>query len=223
MAKKRQSQLPYLIRLVRAWPRLFSSVLIGVVIAALTPSAWHPATRILVSWNVGVWLYLVLVYILIAKSKSHHIAEHAASQDEGRFTILILTVASALATIGAIIFELGSTPGSDRQHNHLLLAILTIVSSWFFIHTIFAVHYAHEYYGERGGTKKSGLKFPGDEDPDYWDFVYFSFVIGMTAQVSDVAVTSKAIRQTVTAHAIVSFLFNVSLLALTINIAANVI
>ena len=99
---------------------------------------------------------------------------------------------------------------------------LTILSSWFFIHMIFALHYAHEFYGERGG-KKSGLKFPDDEDPDYWDFVYFSFVIGMTAQVSDVAVTSKGIRQTVTAHAIVSFLFNVSLLALTINIAANVI
>lgn len=223
MAIERRSQLPYLIRLVRAWPRLFSSVLIGVVIGVLTPSAWHTATRILIGWNVGVWLYLVLVYILIAKSKSHHIAEHAASQDEGRITILILTVTSALATIAAIIFELGSAHGSDRHFTQLLLAILTILSSWFLIHTIFAVHYAHEYYGERGGTKKSGLKFPGDEDPDYWDFVYFSFVIGMTAQVSDVAVTSKAIRQTVTAHSIVSFLFNVSLLALTITIAANVI
>lgn len=222
MANKSESRPLYLIRLVRAWPRLFSSVLIGVIIAGLTPSAWHPATRILVGWDVGVWLYLVLVYILIAKSKSHHIAEHASSQDEGRFTILTLTVASALATIGAIIFEIGSAQGSDRQLNHLLLAILTILSSWFLIHTIFAVHYAHEYYGERGG-KKGGLKFPDDDDPDYLDFVYFSFVIGMTAQVSDVAVTSKAIRQTVTAHAIVSFLFNVSLLALTINIAANVI
>jgi uncharacterized membrane protein len=222
MANNPESRLPYLFRLVRAWPRLFSSVLIGVIVAGLTPSAWHPATRILIGWNVGVWLYLVLVYIVIAKSEPHHIAERAASQDEGRVTILTLTVAAGLATIVAIVFELTVSRGAERQLNHLLLAVVTILSSWFFIHTIFAVHYAHEYYGERGG-KKGGLKFPDDDDPDYWDFVYFSFVIGMTAQVSDVAVTAKSIRQTVTAHSIVSFLFNVSLLALTINIAANVI
>ena len=223
MVKVPQSRLPYLIRIVRARPRLFLAVLIGAFIAILTPSAWNPATRILVGWNVGVWLYLVLVYYMMANSKSHHIDERASSQDEGRIAIPTLTVAAALATIGAIIFEIGTSQGSERQLVHLLLAVLTILSSWFFIHTIFALHYAHEFYGERGGGKKSGLKFPGDGDPDYWDFVYFSFVIGMTAQVSDVAVTAKNIRKTVTAHSIVSFLFNVSLLALTINIAANVI
>jgi uncharacterized membrane protein len=222
MVRNIRSQRPYLLRIVRAWPRLFSSVLIGVIIAALTPSAWHPATRMLIGWDTGVWLYLVLVYFMMAKSKSHHIAEHAASQDEGRITILSLTVGAGLATIGAIIFELTAAHSADRQLTQLLLAVTTILSSWAFIHTIFAVHYAHEYYGERGG-KKGGLKFPGGDDPDYWDFVYFAFVIGMTAQVSDIAVTSQAIRQTVTAHSIVSFLFNVSLLALTINIAANVI
>jgi uncharacterized membrane protein len=223
MVKEPQSRLPYVIRIVRARPRLFLAALIGAIIALLTPSAWNPATRILVGWNVGVWLYLVLVYHMMANSKSHHIAERASSQDEGRIAILALTVAAGLATIGAIIFEIGTSQGSERQLSHLLIAVVTILSSWFFIHTIFALHYAHEFYGERGGSKKSGLKFPDDNDPDYWDFVYFSFVIGMTAQVSDVAVTAKSIRQTVTAHSIVSFLFNVSLLALTINIAANVI
>ena len=157
------------------------------------------------------WLYLFLVIHLMAKTESYRINARAAAQDEGRFAILGLTVVASLATIGAIIFELGSAK-SPGQHSNLLLAILTILSSWFFIHTIFALHYAHEYYGEFGG-KKSGLKFPDDQDPNYWDFVYFSFVIGMTAQVSDVAVNSKAIRQTVTAHSIISFLFNVSLLA----------
>ena len=168
-----------------------------------------------------MWLYLVLVFFLMASTESGNINGRAATQDEGRFAILGLTVIAALATIGAIIYELGGAKGPD-QHMHLLLAVLTILTSWFFIHTIFALHYAHEYYGEFGG-KKSGLNFPDDKDPSYWDFVYFSFVIGMTAQVSDVAVSSKAIRQTVLAHSIVSFLFNVSLLALTVNIAANVI
>ena len=99
--------------------------------------------------------------------------------------------------------------------------MVTIVLSWAFIHTIFALHYAHEFYDEdapRGG----GMAFPGgEEEPDYWDFVYFSFVIGMTAQVSDVGITSKQIRRTVTAHGIVSFLFNAALLALTVNLAAG--
>lgn len=221
MAKKSESSMPYPLRVIRARPRLSISALIGTLIAVLSPSGWDPAACILIGWNVGVWLYLILVIQLIANTESHRIDARAATQDEGRFAILALTVAASLATIGAIFFEIASAK-NPGQHGNLLLAILTILSSWFFIHTIFALHYAHEYYGEFGG-KKSGLNFPGDGDPNYWDFVYFSFVIGMTAQVSDVAVSSKTIRQTVTAHSIVSFLFNVSLLALTVNIAANVI
>jgi uncharacterized membrane protein len=90
--------------------------------------------------------------------------------------------------------------------------------SWAFIHTIFALHYAHEFYDVTAG----GLAFPqGSADPDYWDFVYFSFVIGMTSQVSDVAVTSKELRRIVTAHGMLSFVFNAALLALTVNLAAG--
>jgi len=221
MAKKHKPNLPYLLRIVRARPRLFLAALIGAIVAVLTTSEWHLATRILIGWNAGAWLYLVLAYDTIARSTPRHIGDYAAAQDEGQIAILILTVAAALATFVAIILELGAARGSDRQLVQLLIAVVTILSSWFFIHTIFALHYAHEFYGERGG-KKNGLAFPGDEQPDYWDFVYFSFVIGMTAQVSDVTVTSKAIRQTVIAHSIISFFFNVSLLALTVNIAANV-
>jgi uncharacterized membrane protein len=223
MAKTPKSRPPYLLRLMRSRPRLFFSAAVCAVAIVLMPAQWSPATRFLAGWNVAVWLYLALVYSLIAKSKSRDAAERAASQDEGRVAILILTVLASLATVAAIIFELSGSHKTDPQVGQMVLAVLTILSAWGFIHTIFALHYAHEYYGERGGKKNSGLKFPDDEDPEYWDFVYFSFVIGMTAQVSDVAITSKQIRQTVTAHSIVSFLFNVSILALTINIAANVI
>jgi uncharacterized membrane protein len=93
--------------------------------------------------------------------------------------------------------------------------------SWALIHTIFALHYAHEFYDEIAG---GGLAFPGDDkEPDYWDFVYFSFVIGMTSQVSDVGITSKQIRRTAAAHGVVAFFFNAALLALTINLAASAI
>jgi uncharacterized membrane protein len=145
-------------------------------------------------------------------------------EDEGGIAILVLTAAAALASLGAIIAELGSSSiaGSGRPPAHLLLATTTIVMSWAFTHTIFALHYAHDFYQE-GRGKGGGLSFPGEEEPDYWDFLYFSFVIGMTSQVSDVAITSKPIRRTVAAHGVISFVFNAALLALTVNIAASAI
>jgi len=117
------------------------------------------------------------------------------------------------------VAELGASEG--RKPAQVILAGITILLSWAFIHMIFALHYAHEFYGE-DDTINGGLAFPGgDQEPDYWDFAYFSFVIGMTSQVSDVGVTSQQIRRTATAHGIVSFLFNVALVALTINVVAG--
>ncbi len=215
-------RLPRFARVLRARPKLFLSVILGLVVIAALPSEWWVATRILVGWDIGIGFYLAIVYSAIARSDVNHIRLRAAIEDEGRVAILVLTVAAALASLGAIIAELGTSQSvSSRDPSHLLLATLTILLSWAFIHTIFALHYAHEFYTEN--SKAGGLAFPGDDKPDYWDFVYFSFVVGMTSQVSDVAVKSHSIRQTVTAHGIVSFLFNVALLALTVNIAASVI
>jgi uncharacterized membrane protein len=150
-----------------------------------------------------------------------HIRQQSVLQDEGRYAIPVLTVSAALASLAAILVELHTTAGpATRDPRLLALAIVTILLSWTFIHTIFKLHYAHEYYADRRGNRR-GLDFPGDEKPGYWDFVYFSFVIGMTSQVSDVCVTSSNIRQIVAAHGLVSFVYNVALLALTINIAAS--
>jgi uncharacterized membrane protein len=200
------------------------SGLFGLALTALLPATWWLTTRLLIGWDVGVGLYLALVYPLIARSQIDEIRRHAAMDDEGRVRILVLTVAAALASLGAIVVELASGPtlGAGRQPAHLALATGTILLSWGFIHTIFALHYAHEFYDENGGAG-GGLNFPGKDPPDYWDFVYFSFVIGMTSQVSDVAVACKPIRRTVTAHGVVSFVFNAALLALTVNIAASAI
>ena len=215
-------RLPRFIRVVRARPRLFISATIGLVVIAVSPHEWRTAMRLLVGWDVGIALYLIAAYRFILKADYARIRRWASIEDEGRFGILILTVAAALASLGAIVALLGPSHGGPRVPAQLGLATLTILVSWTFIHTIFAFHYAHEYYGEKG-AKSSGLTFPNDEAPDYWDFVYFSFVIGMTSQVSDVAVAAKPIRRTVAAHGIVSFLFNAALLALTVNIAASAI
>ncbi len=225
--EKRRDALWRWIRIVRARPRLFLAILLGLAIAAITPSDWRPATRALAGWDIAVGVYLLLAVRLTTGVDAHHIRRRAAVQDEGRFTVLVLVVASALASLMAILAELS---GANRQPAQLALAGVTILLSWTFMHTIFALHYAHEYYGERGAAhaaesaaKGGGLNFPGEETPDYWDFVYFSFVIGMTSQVSDVAVTSRPLRRLVTAHGVVSFIFNVTLLALMVNIAAGAI
>ncbi|HEV8440197.1 MAG TPA: DUF1345 domain-containing protein [Methylomirabilota bacterium] len=212
------------LRVVRARPRLFVSIAVWIAATAvLVPTTdWRLATRLLVGWDIGIGLYLALAFHMMGVSDVHHLRRRAGMEDEGRFAILILTVAAALASLGAIFAELGSS-GGGRQPVHLLLATATIVLSWALIHMIFALHYAHEFYDE--DTRRArGLSFPGGErDPDYWDFVYFSFVIGMTSQVSDVGVTSRHIRRTVAAHGVVSFVFNAALLALTVNIAASAI
>jgi uncharacterized membrane protein len=214
----------YLVRIVAARPRMFIAALVGLVVPAVLPARWQIATKALVGWDVGIALYLVLVYELMARTPVDAIRHHAAIEDEGQLGILVLSVAAALASLGAIVVKLGTSTAdfSGRQPAELVLATLTILLSWAFIHTIFALHYAHQFYGETG-EGAGGLVFPGDDPPDYWDFVYFSFVIGMTSQVSDVGVRGKPIRRTVTAHGILSFVFNTALLALTINIAASAI
>ena len=223
MAVKRmpRSRITYPLRVIRARPRLFISIAIGVICIVLTPTQWRLATRLLLGWDIAVAIYLALVYFLIAITEAGQIRRHAQIEDEGRVVILILTASAAFASFAAIIAELGTAHGAAREPLQLALATGTIVLSCGFTHTIFALHYAHEYIDE--DDSRHGLKFPGKDEPNYWDFVYFSFVIGMTSQVSDVAVASQPIRRTVTAHGIVSFFFNAALLSLPVNIAAGAI
>ncbi len=213
------------VRIVKSRPRLFVSAAFGAVVIALlfAFADWRIATRLLVGWNVTVALYLVLALSLMWRSDVHRIRRRAALQDESQISILILVVAAAAASLAAIFSELGTTAGATRQPGQLVLATTTIVLSWAFIHTMFAMHYAHEYYGDGRDHIIGGISFPDDQEPDYWDCMYFSFTIGMCAQVSDATISSKSIRRTALSHSIVSFLFNAALLALTVNIAASAI
>jgi len=212
-------------RILRSRPRLFFAAGLGVVVttAFFLATPWRSPTRLLVGWDVAVAVYLALVADMMARSTVHDIRERAPGQDEGSVAILVLTVAAGLASLGAILAELSPSVGGGRRPSQLILAGGTILLSWAFVHTMFALHYAHEFYDESGG-RGGGLQFPGGaERPDYWDFAYFSFVVGMTSQVSDVGITSKEIRRTVLAHGVIAFAFNVALLSLTINIAASVL
>lgn len=215
-------KLPRFIRLIRARPRLVVAALIGLIIIAALPSHWWLTTRLLLGWDIGIALYLLAIMQVVARADAAHIRHRAAIEDEGQIGVLLLTIAAALASIGAIVVLLASKGASGRDLLQLALAIATIVLSWAFIHTIFAFHYAHDFYGDRAASK-GGLLFPNTPDPNYWDFLYFSFIIGMTSQVSDVAISSRMIRRTATAHGIVSFLYNVALVSLMVNIAASAI
>lgn len=217
----RYRRLPPALRIVYARQRTFASIALGVAAFVLLPAAIRPVARFLIGWDVFVACYLILAYGMILRGGVRHVRSSAIMQDDGRFLILMVTALGAFASLAAIVLELGS---GQRGAFEIGLAIGTTALSWATVHTTFALHYAHEYY--RGG-KPGGLAFPGGdangEKPDYWDFVYFSFVIGMTAQVSDVGITDRIIRRTATAHGIVSFVFNTALLALMINIAATAI
>lgn len=215
-----------IVRVVHTRPRLFISAIIGLVAIAFLFATcdWRASTKLLTGWNIGIALYLALAVQMMARSDVHRIRHRAALQDEGALALLGLTVAAAAASIAAIVAELGTIDGSSkREAGQLILATLTILLSWGFIHSIFALHYAHEFYGTGRDRQKCGMTFPEDSEPDYWDFCYFSFTVGMCAQTSDVNVTSKAMRRIALVHSIVSFLFNVALLALTVNIAASAI
>ena len=208
------------VRVVYARPRTFISIVLGITAFFLLPGSLRLVTRLLISWDIFVALYVLLVYSMMLRSGLTHIRRNAVLQDDGRFLILLVTALGAFASIAAIVFELGASHHGTKA---LALATVTVALSWAAVHTAFALHYAHDYYR---GANPGGLQFPsGDqhEKPDYWDFVYFSFVVGMTAQVSDVGITDRTIRRTATAHGIVSFVYNTALVALMVNIAASAI
>jgi uncharacterized membrane protein len=218
LARFRKMSKP--VRLIYGRPRTFFAIAVGILAYALLPASLRQVTRALLGWDICVAVYLLLVFIMVVRSGLAHIKRNAALQDDGRFVILMVAALGAFASIAAIVLELGA---SHHSAPALALATVTIALSWAAVHTIFALHYAHEFYR---GAKPGGLQFPsGDthENADYWDFVYFSFVIGMTAQVSDVGITNKTIRRTATAHGIVSFIYNTALVALMVNIAASAI
>lgn len=218
-------------RLLLARPRLFICLGIGAAAWLVLPRDWRETTRLLVAWNVGTWLYLLLVGLMVLRTTHEDVRRRALLQDENRFVILGLAVAAALASIAAIVAQLGAVKTMDGAGKalHVGLASATIVSAWAFLHLMFALHYAHEYtlqwnaQPEKPSDTRGGLNFPDTDTPDYGDFLYFSYVIGVASQTADVSITSPSMRRLALVHGVVSFFFNTTLLALTINIAAGLI
>ena len=187
------------------------------------------ATRLLISADGGALVFLAAVWIMMGSATPDSMRRRAELEDEGRYTVLVLSVAVAIAILLTIIFELHGIKDLPPRLAalHVALAAGTILLSWLFMNTIFALHYAHGYYGDADPSQDykpvGGLVFPGQPQPDYWDFMYFSFVVGMTFQVSDVQIEDHGLRRGVLAHGVLAFFFNVIIVALTINIVAGLI
>ena len=204
--------------------RLIYGLVAGVCVALLpVPTDWP--FRALLGWCVGAAVYLVLAWWLAEVFDSKGTRERAQAQDEPSvviFGVMVLAVLASVASITLMLQQVKEMGGTERLL-HMALAMLALALSWLFIHTIYAFHYAHRYYHEekRNEPDGPGLVFPNQPDPDYFDFLYYSFVIGMTSQVSDVQVSSREMRRLTLGHGILSFTFNVLIVALTINVVAG--
>ena len=220
------------LRHIKARPRLTASVVLAIAVFLLLPPAVSVQTRILAAFDFGAALYLFLVFPLITRATPDQVRRRARIEDEGRWAVLIFAAAASATCLVAIGFELHAARQSTGGVAGISLAFagITILLAWLFVHTSFAIHYAHEYYGDvkadrsghaSGDKTRGGLTFPEEDCPDYWDFLYFSFVLGATCQVSDVQVTNRMMRRLVLGHGVMAFVFNTLILALAINIAAS--
>ena len=212
-----------LVRHIKAQHRLFTASLVGGLLWFLLPRDWREATRLLVAWDCATGLYLTMALAMMARANIDRIRYRAAMQDDGRVVILGLTTITALVSLAGIVAELAMAKNlkGHSEWLHVALAVLTVFLSWTFMHTIFALHYAHEYYDGSDTDLSEGLEFPGHEPPDYWDFMYYSFVIGTACATADINLTSKIMRKITTLHCVVAFFFNTTILALTVNIGAG--
>jgi uncharacterized membrane protein len=230
-------------RLLRAHYRLAICGAIGAAVGLALPSTFDPpafslgwpptelgaVTRGLVGWNVAVLLYLSAATRTILRSTHESIRRRALLTDEGRGAVLFLSATATCVAIGAIIAELGQSKAlfADEKAPHILLAVTTVFSSWAFMHLIFGFHYAHEFYSEVAEAPnlapraRGGLHFPDTPTPQYIDFMYFSYVIGVACQTADVEICSRKMRAVALAHGVVAFFFNSTILALMVNIASQ--
>jgi uncharacterized membrane protein len=211
------------VRALRLRPRLLISAAAGLAAWPLLPGTWPFTARLLLAWDTAALLYLVLAWTMMGRSSEADLHRRASDEDEGAVAVLVLTTVTTVVSLGAIAAELAGihTATAGNQALRVGLTLTTILCSWFFLHTMFALHYAHQDYDDEKCIW--ALRFPDDARPDYWDFVYFSFTIGAAAQTSDVSIAARPVRRVVLAHTILSFLFNTTVLALAVNVGAGLL
>ena len=210
-------------------PRLTASIAVGIVVGvgcALFAHAMRGSTALILGWDALAVSFLGSMFFTWFQHEPDDIRAQAAIDDEGRGAISTLVIVAAAASVWAVGAELTLAKDAHGilKGGHVILAFASVMASWMMVQLIFALHYAHEYYGvdeDDGARDQGGIEFPGDELPDYWDFLYFSVVVGVACATADANITSKGLRRLGTVHCLVAFAFNTLIVALTINLTAG--
>jgi uncharacterized membrane protein len=214
----------YLHRLIRSRPHLALAIAFGVLVALLLPDTMTMMTRALIAWNAAVWSYLIAMMRVIRKADHNKVRAIADKEDEKAPLVLVTLIVASVFSLSAIFFELGEIGEAKGlvRTGHYVLTVATLFGSWLLVGFLFCFRYAHLYY--LSAPDALPFKFPDDErEPDYWDFLYFSFTIAVAVQTSDIAVMTRGMRKLVLAHEVLNFFFNLAILGLSINIAAGLI
>ena len=214
---------------LNAHRRLLLAVAAAGAVGLLLPASLPLVARLAIAWDSAAIVFLMATGWVVQATPPEQMQQTVRANDQGRAGILALVLLAVAASVAAIFFLVQRAADTElgRPPAQVALAVFTIACSWFLTHVMFALHYAHRFYRDDPSTPEAdatgGLSFPEEKMPHYWDFLYFSFVIGMTAQVSDVEVTSRAMRRLVLWHGVLSFAFYTIILALGINIVASVL
>lgn len=209
--------------------RLLLALGVGILTTVLLPHGLLLQTRLVIGYDAAALCLLALAWTTMHFATPHGIQAGAWRQDTSRTAIFLIVLLGAVAGFAAILVMLGDVKSESAAHGekvaHIAVSVLAVVCSWMMIHTTFALHYARRYYQDRTSrpdmADAGGLNFPGHGQPDYWDFAYYSFVIGMCSQVSDVSPGGRQMRRLTLLHSVLSFFFNTAVLALAINIVAS--
>lgn len=211
-------------------PGLLAGCAAGFLCAWVMPGGAPALVRSVFAWDASVLVFLIMTWTVMLRGGRETMRYRAAHYDTTDSVLLLLCIVAVIASLVAItsmVVGIRDMP-AERKILRLVLSVVTVVASWLFLHTVLALHYAHQYYWPKRqpghpDTHHGGLEFPGGEPPDYMDFLYFSFVLGATSQTSDVDITGRPIRRLAMLHGTLAFAFNTLLLALTINVAASLL
>lgn len=208
-------------RRLRRRPRYTLAAFLFVVLCiALVSAGVAPTRAILLAFDIATLVFLGAIAHMFAGADTAAIRVRARKEDQGHFSVLCTSVLVSAVVLVSLSTELHA--GASGGLAEIFLAAGTLMLSWAFMNTMFTIHYAHAYYGDSVGCDShGGLEFPSNAEPDYWDFAYFAFVIGMTFQVSDVEISDRRLRRAVLAHSIIAFFFNVVIIAISVNVAAG--
>jgi uncharacterized membrane protein len=214
----------FLARFIRSRPYLLGAALLGLAVGLLAPGDYNGLRRALIGWNSGVWPYLLTMSWAMFRADHSRVRAIAEKQDESGGVVLTAVIIGAILSVYAIVTELANMKEATDHVKalHYGFTALTVVGSWLLVGVMYCFHYAHLYYTANKHTLP--LAFPDQHtQPNYWDFLYFSFTLSVAVQTSDVTVKTRDMRKLVLGHCVLAFFFNLVILGLSVNIAASLV